>query len=72
MVWLCKDNTKFKLYPSIGTLGCYDKAGNYSPPYLADCNIILLVIGFLLILLLLSKIIAKNKFNKHKKINKNK
>ena len=72
MVWLCKENTIFKLYLLFGTWGCYDNACNYSPPYLGDCNIILLVIGFLLILLLLSKIVAKNKFNKIKKIKKNK
>jgi len=42
--WVCKNGYDFKLYPKIGTWGCYDSNGNFSSPINIDILLILICI----------------------------
>lgn len=56
--WFCNDNYTFRLYPKIGTFGCYNNNGDYSKPF-QNMNII-----FIFIIILCAILIYDKKYNK--------
>lgn len=60
--WVCKNGYDFKLYPKIGTWGCYDSNGNYSNPI--NIDIILILICIILFYFIYT---MRNNKNKNKK-----
>lgn len=54
--WICKDNYTFKLYPEIGTWGCYNNDGQYTTP-MEGINIIniLLILAIIIVCFMLYK-----------------
>ena len=49
--WFCNDNYTFRLYPKIGTFGCYNDNGDYSKPF-QNMNIIFILIIILCLILI--------------------
>jgi hypothetical protein len=63
--WNCQKGYEFKLFPEIGTWGCYDLNGNYIAPINTSFhyggNILLIVFCLLMIYLLFKNNKLKNK-----------
>jgi hypothetical protein len=67
--WICKDNYNFKLYPEIGTWGCYNNDGHYTSP-MEGINIINILL--ILAIIVFAFIVYRERCNNRiKNISKN-
>lgn len=64
----CDHSYNFKLYPKIGTWGCYDANGNYKTPINNNMNTMIFILLCILLIYLIyqyknykSKILLKNR-----------
>jgi len=47
--WICPSGYNFKLYPEIGTWGCYDIKGNFINPVNITNNILMIFVCMIFI-----------------------
>ena len=69
--WICEKDYTFRLYPKIGTWGCYNDSGHYSRPiHINIINIFIILACIVLAYIIYRKKCDHKKDKQNKKCNK--